>query len=593
MNIKTFVKRHKSHWVLAALIILASSVWWNSTAVTHAANTNWNASYWNNKTLSGTPVLQQQENDLNHDWGDGTPNTLVNKDQFSARWTRTLNVSAGSYRFTATMDDGMRVWFDNVLIIDSWWDSQVHSLSADIYVSAGDHQLKVEYYEAGGDAVAKLNWTPIGGTAPIPIGDWKGDYFNNITLSGSPVLTRDDTQINFDWGTGSPLWGTVAADQFSARWTRNVTLNPGKYRFTAVADDGIRVWANSILIIDQWHDANGATYTADIDLPGGSIPVQVEYYENQGGAKANLSWIQVNSGTWKGEYFNNATLSGNPVLTRDDTQINFDWGSGSPATGINADNFSARWTRSLAFNAGTYRFSVFADDGVRLWVNGQQIINAWSDHTPQTFSSDITLSGSTIPIQLEYYEHGGGAKIQLSWSLVSSTPAPTPVPSSGSGTVVSALLNVRTGPGINYTILGQLTHGQVVPLVGYRSADANWVMITWNNTQAWVSGKSAYLQANINISSLPVWNDGQTTPSPTTTTGKATVTNAAYLNMRSGPGVNNPVITVLTYGVTADMLGRNATTTWVKLQLTDGRIGWVNLSYMTPTIPFSSLPISN
>jgi len=590
---KTIVMQRKFGWTLAALALLLCFVWWNGTAVTHAANTSWSASYWNNKTLSGTPVLQQQENELNHDWGDGTPNALIDKDLFSARWTRTLNVAAGSYRFTATTDDGMRVWFDNVLIIDSWTDSQVHSLSADIYVGAGDHQLKVEYYEAGGKAVAKLSWTPIGGIAPIPIGNWKGEYFNNTTLSGSPVLTRDDAQINFDWGTGSPLWGTVAADQFSARWTRSVTLNPGKYRFTAVADDGVRVWVNGTLIIDQWHDANGATYTADIDLPGGAIPVQVEYYENQGGAKANVSWIQVNSGTWKGEYFNNATLSGSPVLTRNDAQINFDWGSGSPATSINADNFSVRWTRSLDFTPGTYRFSILSDDGARLWVNNQQIINAWNDHLEQTFTGDITLSGGSVPIQLEYYEHGGGAKVQFSWSLVSSAPTPTPVPTSGTGTVVSALLNVRTGPGTNYAILGQLSHGQVVPLVGYRSSDANWVMITWNNTQAWVSGKPAYLQTSTNIANLPVWGSSESTTTPTPAIGQATVTNAAYLNMRSGPGTSYSIVTVLTYGITADMLGRNTTTTWVKLKLVDGRIGWVNLSYVTPTIPFSSLPVTN
>lgn len=579
-------------WALLALALFFGLSGQQKTAVTHAANTSWDASYWNNKTLSGTPVLQRQENELNHDWGDGAPDPIIDKDQFSARWIRTINLPPGSYRFTATMDDGLRVWLDNVLILDSWWDSQVHSLSADIYVSAGDHQLKVEYYEAGGKAVAKLSWAPIGGQAPLPIGGWKGEYFNNTTLTGNPVLVRDDQNINFDWGIDSPLWGTVTADQFSVRWTRNVTLNSGRYRFTAVADDGIRVWVNGRLLIDQWHDANNSTYTADIDLPGGAIPIQVEYYENQGGAKASLSWLTVSSGTWKGEYFNNKTLSGSPVLTRDDAQINFQWGSGSPATTINADNFSVRWTRSMAFNPGTYRFSVTADDGVRLWVNGQQIINAWYDHTPQTFTADITLGTATVPMQLEYYESVGGARVQLSWSLINAGPTPTPTPAGGMGTVVSALLNVRTGPGLNYTVLGQLSRGQTVPLAGYRSADGNWVMITWNNTQAWVSAKPVYLQANISISSLPVWNDGGTS-SPAPAPGKATVTYANYLNMRSGPGVSYPVLTTLSTGTTVDLLGRNATTTWVKIRLADGRVGWVNLSYLSSTTPFANLPVNN
>ena len=92
-----------------------------------AADSSWQATYWNNKTLTGTAVLQRNENELNHDWGDGSPDLIVNIDNFSARWTRSINFPTSSaYRFTATMDDGMRVYVDNVLIIDSWTDSQVH-----------------------------------------------------------------------------------------------------------------------------------------------------------------------------------------------------------------------------------------------------------------------------------------------------------------------------------------------------------------------------------------------------------------------------------------------------------------------------------
>ena len=120
--------------------------------------------------------------------GDGRPDPAVDKDAFSARWKRTVNFAAGTYRFTATMDDGMRVWVDDSLIINSWWDSQVHSISYDIYLNGGNHQIKVEYYEAGGGAIAKMNWTPIGGSSSSTYVNWKGEYFNNMSLAGQPIM---------------------------------------------------------------------------------------------------------------------------------------------------------------------------------------------------------------------------------------------------------------------------------------------------------------------------------------------------------------------------------------------------------------------
>jgi hypothetical protein len=74
------------------------------------------------------------------------------------------------------------------------------------------------------------------------------------------------------------------------RWTRALDLEPGSYRFTATADDGVRVWVNGHLLIDAWRDQALRTYTGDIYLPGGSIPVKMEYYENAGEAVARLRW---------------------------------------------------------------------------------------------------------------------------------------------------------------------------------------------------------------------------------------------------------------------------------------------------------------
>jgi large repetitive protein len=123
------------------------------------------------------------------------------------------------------------------------------------------------------------------------------------------------------------------------------------------------------------------------------------------------------SGGLQGSYFNNVTLSGTPALVRTET-IDFDWATGSPGAGVAIDNFSARWDGSVRAGAtGAYRFQTVSDDGVRLWVNGVQVINNWTDHGPTTNTSGSVnlVAGQRYSIRLEYYERGGGAVIRLRW----------------------------------------------------------------------------------------------------------------------------------------------------------------------------------
>jgi hypothetical protein len=152
------------------------------------------------------------------------------------------------------------------------------------------------------------------------------------------------------------------------------------------------------------------------------VPVRLEYYEHTGGAFATLTWSTSAPGplvtNWRGEYYNNRTLSGPPVLVRDDAQVDFDWGNGSPAGNVNADDFSVRWTRTLNLSAGTYRFTTTTDDGERLWVNGRLLLDDWTDHARTTRSADIYLAGGSVPIQFEYYEHLGGAIAKLNWAQI-------------------------------------------------------------------------------------------------------------------------------------------------------------------------------
>jgi hypothetical protein len=250
----------------------------------------WKASYFANQTLSGTPAGERCEATIDYDWGlSGPAGVGVGSDNFSARWVRTQAFAAGSYTFTATADDGIRVYLDGALVIDQWKDQSATTYTASRPVTAGDHEVKVEYYENGGDAVAKAGVTADAASS-CPTGQYKASYFADQTLTGTPATERCEGAVNNDWGGGSPPGAGVGPDNFSVRWvgTRSFATT-GTYTFTATADDGIRVYLDGMLLIDQWKDQSATTYTASLQVSAGDHEVTVEYYENGGDAVAKLA----------------------------------------------------------------------------------------------------------------------------------------------------------------------------------------------------------------------------------------------------------------------------------------------------------------
>jgi hypothetical protein len=116
-------------------------------------------------------------------------------------------------------------------------------------------------------------------------------------------------------------------------------------------------------------------------------------------------------------YYDNVGFTGAEV-TRTDPTVDFNWGNGSPDPAIGVDTFSARWTGQVeAPVSGQYTFTTNSDDGVRLFVDGKQIVDNWTDHGPTDNSGTATLeAGKRYDIQLDYYENGGGAVARLHWS---------------------------------------------------------------------------------------------------------------------------------------------------------------------------------
>lgn len=200
-----------------------------------------------------------------------------------------------------------------------------------------------------------------------------------------------------------------------------------------------------------------------------------------------------------GEYFVSKTLSGSSKV-RTDATINFSWGTGAPISDIPVDNFSVRWTGSIAVpKSGDYTFYLTGDDGVRMWINGAQIINGWQNQSPKEYKATVKLdSTKRNDIKIEYYEDGGSATAKLAWS--SPDIAKQIIPASALSTKAM---------GLKTTYYAYSGNGQLGNTIG--SATTNTIDFNWKDSQP---------QANVPADRFgAMWSGALTAP----TTGKYTL----------------------------------------------------------------------
>jgi hypothetical protein len=211
---------------------------------------------------------------------------------------------------------------------------------------------------------------------------------SNVTLSGT---TSDD-------GKPAPP-GTLTRS-----WTRvsgpgTVTFNPPNAASTTATFSAAGTYVLRLTASDSALSASDDV-TVVVNPSGG------------GGTGTGLT----------GRYYNDQSSGGRfttLALTRIDPTVNFNWGFSAPASGVQTDYYSVRWTGQIEVPVtGTYRFATTSDDGVRLWVNGQRIIDNWTQHaaTVDTSAPMTLTAGVKYTIRLDYYERAGRAQIQLRWT---------------------------------------------------------------------------------------------------------------------------------------------------------------------------------
>ena len=428
--------------------------------------------------FAGSPTLTRNDETVDFDWGTNSPgSSSVSSDNFSVRWTGQVKAPvSGSYTFSVTADDGVRLFLNGVKVIDGWRDQGPTPYIHTTTLTAGTlYNIELHYYEHGVGAVCRLHWsypgqpdqvipkiylTPPAGqeqaTAPafnpapgtyssaqsVAITSSTTDAFLRYTTNGStptssagtlysgPVAIGSTTTLKaMAFKTGmddSPVTSGTYTINIVPLYTLTVTNGTGGGSYAALTtvpvsantpppDQVFAGWTGDTAIL-AGQDPSKASTTAT--MPQRTASLTATYSASGGSTGAGLL----------GQYYNDDSgaayplanpFTGSPALTRTDATVDFDWGINSPgSSSVNSDNFSVKWTGQVkAPVSGSYTFSVTTDDGVRLFLNGVKLIEGWKDQSPTTYTTTTTLTAGTLyNIELQFYEHGGGAVCRLHWS---------------------------------------------------------------------------------------------------------------------------------------------------------------------------------
>lgn len=131
--------------------------------------------------------------------------------------------------------------------------------------------------------------------------------------------------------------------------------------------------------------------------------------------------------TWRAVYFANKDLLGSPVLVQEAPDVNFNWGLGSPGPTVPHDYFSARYERTVALAPGSYLLALRMDDGARLYIDDQLVLDDWRVGPERELAAVRTL-GSSARLRIDYFEENGEASIAFALTPMAALPPVLPTP---------------------------------------------------------------------------------------------------------------------------------------------------------------------
>lgn len=369
------------------------------------------------------------------------------------RWYAATVDSQGAYSWTGASDFtvDLRSGKDKTQTYDEAGPLSVNLADGNAYSAITSHSMNA----LGGSIGVSLDYnTPSKGQKGLT-----ANYYNEGGGTRTHVLTRTDPAVDFEWGLSSPKPGTVQQDNFVVNWQGYfIAPQTGTYTFGGSHDDqfsmaldtsGNDAWEPDELLFDFYccSDVHYPAKTVSL-VAGKAYKINVWMIEATGNAYARLwvrlpdssqhvvyqDWLrtliqptQDNQGL-TGKYYKDSNQNrvfddGDPFLVQRHSYVSLNWGANSPAAydpdGYFKDDFLVRFSGYLTVPVtGTYTFGSGADDGQRLWLKGNKVLEMWSDHGhTDVWSGPITLkAGEVVPIVLEYFEHGGGASVNLQWN---------------------------------------------------------------------------------------------------------------------------------------------------------------------------------
>ena len=327
-------------------------------------------------------VLTRTDPTVDFDWAGGAPDLQVQADNFSVRWSgQVMAPVTGSYTFTTTSDDGVRLYVNGQLVIDNWTDHLVAQNSAIVALAAGQmYDIRMDYYDHATLATARLSWAYPGQSTQV-VPQWV--LYPSLPVNQPPAVNAGvDQTINLP--AVASLNGSAQDDGLPS--PANLTTTWSKISGREDSDGGTVVFANPNAPVTTATFGADGIYVLRLTVSDGAVTVSDDVT-----ITVNPVPVVGTGNGLLGEYFNDPN-NGSHFVTlvrgRLDTTVNFDWASAAPVAGVTVDNFSVRWTGQVqAPVSGSYTFTTSADDGVRLWINGQLLIDNWVDQAVTTKTS--------------------------------------------------------------------------------------------------------------------------------------------------------------------------------------------------------------
>ncbi len=345
-------------------------------------------------------VLTRTDATVDFSW-TGAPDPVVQADNFSVRWSGQVQAPvSGTYTFSTLSDDGVRLYVNGQPLVDNWTDHSATTNSGTITLVGGQrYDIRMDYYEKGEGAVARLSWTYPGQNDQV-IPQWA--LYPSLPVNHPPAVNAGTDRIVSMPSATASLAG-LAQDDGLPSPPGAMTIQWSKISGREDSDGGTVTFANPNA------PATTATFGADgiyvlrLTVSDGAVTVSDDVTITVTPAPV------VGTGTGlRGEYFNDPNNGQHFVtsrVTRVDAGVNFTWGTQAPVANVTADNFSVRWTGQVqAPLTGSYTFTTVADDGVRLWVNNQLVIDNWIDQsaTSRTSAPIALVAGTKYDIRMEY-----------------------------------------------------------------------------------------------------------------------------------------------------------------------------------------------